>query len=235
MIRLNRYLSECGFDSRRKSEELIKQGRVEVNNRVVIDLSTKIDTDNDIVTVDGEKVKQKKKVYFLLNKPKGVITSTSDERNRKTVVDLIPVKEKIFPVGRLDYDTTGVLLLTNDGEFSNFLMHPKNKIIREYEVHIDKPLEKQDKEKLLKGIFLKGKKGRFNSVNFPKHNNMKMVIISTEEGRNHFVKNMFFMLGYKVEALKRISYCGFTVNDLPIGGYKKLSFSEVQSIIKKYE
>ncbi len=234
MIRLNRFLSECGFDSRRKAEDLIKQGRVEVNNSLTIDLATKIDPEKDIITVDGEKIRQKKKVYYLLHKPKGIITSTSDEKNRKTVIDLIPEKEKIFPIGRLDYNTTGVLLLTNDGEFANILMHPKNHIVREYEAVLDKPLSIEDKEKLLKGIYLEGKKGKFTSISFPKKKNTKVVHAKTIEGRNHFVKNMFYALGYSVVVLKRLSYSGFTVDDLSPGEFKKLSYSEIKTIIQKY-
>ncbi|KAB2843945.1 MAG: rRNA pseudouridine synthase, partial [Melioribacteraceae bacterium] len=129
---MNKFLSECGIASRRKSEELILQGRVSVNGNIVLDLATQINIEKDIVQLDGEKIKSAGKVYFLLHKPKGFITSTSDEKDRRTVVELINTKEKIFPVGRLDFNTTGVLLLTNDGEFSNFITHPRNKIPREY-------------------------------------------------------------------------------------------------------
>lgn len=132
-IRLNKYLSECGIASRRKSEELIKEGRITVNNKTITELFYTVD-EKDIVAFDGEIIRAEKKIYFLLNKPKGYITTTSDEKGRKKVTDLINCKQKIFPVGRLDYDTTGVLLLTNDGDFSNFLTHPKNKIPRVYHV-----------------------------------------------------------------------------------------------------
>ena len=138
-IRINSFLAECGISSRRKSEELIKEGRVSVNDSIIMDLNFRVD-DNDIVAVDGEKIKLQKKLYYILNKPKGVITSVSDDKNRKTVVDLINVNQKIFPVGRLDYDTTGLLFLTNDGEFSQLLSHPKNKALREYEVRLNRDL-----------------------------------------------------------------------------------------------
>ena len=147
IVRLNKYLSECGVASRRKSDLLISEGRVKINGNIVFEMGAKVDTNKDEVLIDGEKLIARKKVYYILNKPKGVITSTSDEKNRTTVVDLIPTKEKIFPVGRLDFNTTGVLILTNDGNFSNHLTHPKNGIEREYEVKIDKPLDREDKEK----------------------------------------------------------------------------------------
>jgi len=147
MIRLNKFISDCGISSRRKSEELILQGRVEVNKKVIIDLSFKVDPEKDFVELDGEKITRRKHVYYLLNKPKGVITTSNDEKQRRTVVDLIKSGQgasvprgKIYPVGRLDYNTTGVLILTNDGEFTNLLTHPGNRVPREYEVKLDKML-----------------------------------------------------------------------------------------------
>ena len=139
--RINKFIAESGITSRRKAEELILQGRVSVNNKVIIELSYRINPDRDEVFIDGERVKTVKYAYYLLNKPKGTISTTNDEKNRKTVVDLINTKEKIYPVGRLDYNTTGVLLLTNDGDFSNLLTHTKNKVPKIYEVKLDKPLD----------------------------------------------------------------------------------------------
>jgi len=152
MVRINKYLADSGVTSRRKAEELILQGRVSVNNQLIIDLSFKVNPDKDEVQIDGERVRVKKNIYILLNKPKGVVSTTSDEKNRKTVIDLINTREKIYPVGRLDYNTTGVLLLTNDGDFSNLLTHPKNKVPKIYEVKLDRPPEDEDKKKLLAGI-----------------------------------------------------------------------------------
>jgi 23S rRNA pseudouridine2605 synthase len=232
LTRLNRYIAESGITSRRKSEEFILQGRVTVNNKVVKDLAFKVDNDNDVVMVDGEKINPRRHIYFLLNKPAGVITTTDDERKRKTVIDLIKVKEKIFPVGRLDYNTTGVLLLTNDGEFSNFLTHPRNKIPKEYEVKIDTPLSAEHLEKLLKGIYIDGRKGVFAKV-LMQSSNRKSVLVTTFEGRNHFVKRMFGALGYNVTGLNRKSFAGFKAN-VPPSSYRKLSKSEVEGIFKNY-
>ncbi|MCB9250039.1 MAG: rRNA pseudouridine synthase [Ignavibacteriales bacterium] len=232
ITRLNKYLSECGIASRRKSDELIQEGRVQVNGSTVFELGTKINPDKDEVYVDGEKLKEQKKVYFLLNKPIGVITSTSDEKNRVTVVDLIKTKEKIFPVGRLDYNTSGVIMLTNDGEFSNYLTHPKNGIEREYTVKIDKPLELEDKEKLLKGIYLDNRKSKFTSVTFPKKNIFKLVNVTTVEGRNHFVKRMFDALGYGVNELSRIRYGKINVKNMKPGEYRIITEKEVKMLMK---
>ncbi len=230
IVRLNKYLSECGIASRRKSDELITEGRVSVNGKLIIELGTKINTDNDEVFIDGEKLKAQNKVYYLLNKPKGVITSTKDEKNRTTVTDLIRSKEKIFPVGRLDFNTTGVLILTNDGNFSNFLTHPKNKMEREYEVTLDKELSIEDKQRLLKGIYIDRRKSIFTSIAFPKRNNFKVANVITVEGRNHFVKRMFETLGYRVQQLKRIRFDNFNVKNLRAGEYRSITKKE----IKKY-
>ncbi|PID59529.1 MAG: pseudouridine synthase [Ignavibacteriae bacterium] len=229
---MNKYLSECGAASRRKSDKLILEGRVTVNGSMVLELGTKIDSDNDEVKIDGEKLKIQKKRYFLLNKPKGVITSTKDEKNRTTVVDLIKTREKIFPVGRLDFNTTGLLLLTNDGEFANFLTHPKNKIEREYLTILDKPLEKEAKEKLLKGIYLDKRKSFFTKISYPKRNNFSYVSATTIEGRNHFVKRMFNLLGYRVKELERIRFGNFNIRNIERGSYIQLTEKEIKKIMQ---
>ncbi len=230
-VRLNKYLAECGVASRRKSDELITEGRVTVNGNIILELGTKIDPDNDEISIDGEKLKVQSKVYYILNKPKGIITTTSDDKKRKTVVDLIKTNKKIFPVGRLDFNTTGLLLLTNDGEFSNYLTHPRNGIEREYEVKLDRELSKQDREKLTKGIYLDRKKSKFTQITYPKRNNYFFVKVVTVEGRNHFVKNMFSKLGYNVKELNRSRYGKFTLKNLQRGEYRELTLKE----IKKYK
>jgi 23S rRNA pseudouridine2605 synthase len=232
-MRLNKYLASCGVGSRRKVEELIVTGRVDINNKTVVDLSYQINEETDHVMVDGNKISPRRHVYYLLNKPKGVITTTADEKNRQTVVDLIDTKDIIFPVGRLDYNTTGVLFLTNDGDFSNLVTHPKNKIPREYEVLLDRPLDDGDKEKLLKGIYLEGERGRFKQIVFPKKNHYTNVIVTAVEGRNHFVKKMFAALSYTVKNLNRISFAGIYA-DIPVGNYRKLTQSEIDEVIHKY-
>jgi 23S rRNA pseudouridine2605 synthase len=229
-MRLNRYLAECGIASRRKSEELIKEGRVSVNKNIVRELSIVIDPDSDIIALDGEKIKVQKKVYFLLNKPKSIITSTADEKGRPTVINLINTNQKIFPVGRLDFNTTGVLILTNDGEFSNFVTHPRNKVPREYKVVLDKELSEESKLKLLKGIMVDGRQSRFEEISFPGKSVKTKVIVTTVEGRNHFVKNMFSALGYFVKQLERTSFGFLNVKGIPAGSYRILSYPEIKKI-----
>jgi 23S rRNA pseudouridine2605 synthase len=244
-IRLNKYLSQCGISSRRNAEEIILQGRILVNEKAVGSLSFRVDPERDVVRLDGEKILPRKNVYLLLNKPKGIVSSTSDERNRITVVDLIKNsdrKEKIFPVGRLDYDTTGVIFLTNDGEFSNLLTHPKNKVPRVYEARLNRALHEKDKEKLLNGITLKSysfrripaqdRKAKFIKI-FSKNNDRKFVEVTCIEGRNHFVKNLFGTLGYRVIALNRKSFAGITA-DVKTGSYRYLSKNEVDKLLEKY-
>ncbi|MFH1527518.1 MAG: pseudouridine synthase [Bacteroidota bacterium] len=230
-LRLNKYLSECGIASRRKAEELIVQGRIQINGKTVTDLSVRVDPNNDMVRFDGDIIKTARKVYFLLNKPKGVITSTKDEKNRKTVVDLIATHEAIFPIGRLDFNTTGTLLLTNDGDFANLLMHPRNKIPREYSVILDRELSEEDKFKLLKGIYIENRKSKFNTISFPKKNNFKSVSVTTEEGRNHFVKNIFSALGYTVKSLHRERYGDFNASRMKFGEYIQLREKDIHKFI----
>lgn len=233
LVRINKYLSECGVGSRRKVEELILQHRVMVNNNIISSLSTKVNADSDIVKIDGEKVTSKKHVYLLLNKPKGVITSTKDEKGRTTVTDLIGSDSKVYPIGRLDYNTTGVLLLTNDGDFSYILSHPKHKVSREYEARLDKELSVEDEKILLSGIILDKRKSKFESISFPHKKNKSIVRIECYEGRNHFVKRMFSSLGYTVKSLTRIRFAGLSA-DIPIGSFRKLSQSEINGILKRY-
>lgn len=232
-IRINKYLSDCGIASRRKVEELILQGRVMVNNKIVSNLSTKIDSENDSVHVDGEVVSIKKHVYYLLNKPKGTITTTKDDKGRTTVVDLIKSDQNIYPIGRLDFNTTGVLLLTNDGNFSYLLSHPKHKVPREYDVKLDRALTDDDKKILLSGIILNKKKSKFESISSPQKKNKILLRVKCYEGRNHFVKRMFASLGYTVTSLNRYSYANLIAN-VPIGAYRKLSLSEINKITNHY-
>jgi len=231
MTRLNKYIADSGVTSRRKAEELILQGRVTVNNKTITQLALNIDIENDEVTVDGEKIKPAQHVYYLLNKPKGVVTTTDDEKNRMKVTDLIKSKQRLFPIGRLDYNTTGVLILTNDGEFAQRLIHPRNNIIREYEVKIDKELEAEHENALLKGVFIDGTRGKFIAIKYGKKKDRKNLTVQCTEGRNHFVKKMFKTINYTVEKLHRSSFAGI-VPDIPIGSYRKLTQDEIKKLSK---
>jgi len=232
IVRLNSYIADCGVTSRRKADELIQQGRVSVNNKTITSLGFKVNAERDKVFVDGERINLQLPVYYLLNKPKGFVSTSSDERGRATVVELIKTNIKIYPVGRLDYDTTGVIILTNDGDFSQALAHPSNNIQREYEVKLDRMLTPEDEQKLVKGVFIEGVRGKFASVQYPT-NNQKAPTVTTTEGRNHFVKNMFKTLGYTVTSLHRKSFGILNVKDLPEGAYRELTQREIKAI-KKY-
>jgi 23S rRNA pseudouridine2605 synthase len=232
VIRLNKYLAQSGVASRRKADEIIKQGRVVINNKVNKELGFQVDPSKHKIFVDGEIVKPKKFVYYLLNKPRGIITSTKDDKKRITVLDLISTSYSIFPIGRLDYNTTGVLILTNDGDLTNKLLHPSYRISREYIVTLDKSLDRSDKEKLMKGILLDERRSKFESISFPKKTNYKIVKVTTTEGRNHFVKRMFRSLGYFVNKLHRESFGGLNVVDIGIGQYRKITKKEIENCLK---
>ncbi len=229
MMRLNKFIAECGISSRRKAEELILQGRITINNKTITQLSYNVNPEVDEVFFDGERLKVENHVYYLLNKPKGVVTTTDDEKKRLAVTDLIKTNLKIFPIGRLDFNTTGVLLLTNDGDFAGKLIHPRNNIIREYEVRIDRELDFKDEQLLLNGVFINNKRGKFISVLFKKKKDRKTITVTCTEGRNHFVKEMFGALKYNVERLHRKSFAGI-IDDIPVGSYRKLTKDEIRRL-----
>ena len=230
MERLQKYLASCGVASRRKSEELILKGKVIVNGNVITDLGFKVD-DKDEVLVDGVEVTKQSKLYYLLYKPEKVICSVKDEKGRKTVIDLIDTKEKIFPVGRLDYDTSGLLLLTNDGELTNKLTHPSGNIEKTYQAKIEGIITPKEIYELERGIVLDGvktKKSKVKLKKIDKKNNKSYVDITITEGRNHQVKNMFMYFNHKVLKLKRIKYSIFDLKGLSIGEYRRLTIKEVK-------
>ena len=232
MERLQKYIAEAGYTSRRKAEDLIKEGKVEVDGKIVKELGTKVSGKERII-VEGNLLKKEEKEYYLLNKPREVITSVSDDKNRKTVVDLIETDKRIYPVGRLDYDTTGALLLTNDGEFANILMHPNNKIDKVYIAKIRGIIKGDAINKLKNGVIIDGKKTEKCRVKLRKtdlKNNTSMVEITIHEGRNHQVKKMFDAVGFEVLKLKRERFGIFTLQGLTSGDYRRLSPKEVAKI-----
>ena len=232
MERLQKYLSFCGIASRRKSEELILAGKVKVNGKVVTELGTKV-SEKDEVEVENMEVYKKEKEYYLLYKPEKTICSVSDEKGRTTIVDLIETDEKIFPVGRLDYDTTGLILLTNDGELTNKLTHPKGFVEKTYIAKVSGIVTGKEIHELEEGIELEGvktKKARAKLKKIDKKNNKSYVELTITEGRNHQVKNMFAALGHKVLKLKRISYAFFNLEGMKIGEYRRLTTKEVKQL-----
>ena len=232
MERLQKVIAASGIASRRKAEDLIKQGKVTVNGNIINTLGTKVSS-KDIIEINGKILEKEPKEYYLLNKPRGIITSTSDEKGRKTVIDLIDTKTHIYPVGRLDYDTTGVLLLTNDGEFSNILMHPTNSIDKVYLAKIEGIIKKEQIDMLKKGVQIENSKVKASHIKLKKvnsTNNTCMVEITIHEGKNHQVKKMFEAVGFHVEKLTRKRVGIFQVNDLKSGEYRKLTPKEVQIV-----
>ena len=232
MERLQKVIANSGIASRRKAEELIKDGKVKVNGNVITELGTKV-TDKDKIEVDNKPIVKEEKVYFLLNKPRGVITSTKDEHERKTVVDLIDTDKRIYPVGRLDYDTTGAIILTNDGEFANILMHPSNKIDKVYLAKIDGIITGEAINTLKDGIILDGVKVVPSRVKLKKvnpENNTSMVEVTIHEGKNHEVKRLFEAVGFRVDKLTRKSIGIFNLEGISSGEYRPLTHKEVQII-----
>lgn len=233
MERLQKIIAQSGYCSRRKAEELITAGKVRVNGSVVTKLGTQADG-NDIIEVEGFTIESKQeKVYVLLNKPRGVVTSTKDDKKRKVVTDLINIPTRIYPVGRLDYDTTGVLLLTNDGELTNELLHPSNHIEKVYVAKIKGILTPGHKKTLETGVVIDGIKTAPSKVKIKKidkKSNTSIVEIMIYEGRNHQVKNMFKALGYEVEKLRRDRVLFLTCDGLPTGEYRFLSIKEVKRL-----
>ena len=232
MESLQKVIAQAGIASRRKAEELIKDGKVKVNGEVITELGTKV-KESDRVEVNNKPIEKENKEYYLLNKPRGVITTTSDEHGRKTVTELINTEARIYPVGRLDYDTTGAIILTNDGEFANILMHPSNKIDKVYLAKLEGIIKGEQINTLKNGVMLddilvKASRVKLKKVN--KESNTSMVEITIHEGKNHQVKRMFESVGFHVEKLTRERIDIFTINNLKSGEYRKLTPKEVQVV-----
>ena len=232
MERLQKVIAEAGIASRRKAEALIETGCVKVNGKVVTELGTKVNPKDEIMVNDKLIVKEEKE-YYLLNKPRGVITSTSDDKGRTTVVDLIDTEARIYPVGRLDYDTTGALLLTNDGEFANILTHPKNNIDKVYLAKLNGIIKGEQINKLKDGVMLdnvlvKPSRVKLKKVDLSKNTSMVEIII--HEGKNHEVKRLFESVGFLVDKLTRERIGIFNLEGLKSGEYRKLTTKEIQIV-----
>ncbi len=232
MERLQKVIAESGIASRRKAEELITSGKVKVNGKIITELGTKVSS-KDKIEVNNKPIEKEQKEYYILNKPRGVITSTKDEHHRKTVIDLIPTNARIYPVGRLDYDTTGLILLTNDGEFANILMHPSNKVEKVYMAKLNGIIKGEQINQLKDGVEIDGTKVSASRVKLKKINektNTSMVQITIHEGKNHQVKKMFNAVGFQVEKLKREKVAFFNLKDLQSGEYRKLTPKEIAKV-----
>ncbi|MFC6332320.1 pseudouridine synthase [Paenibacillus septentrionalis] len=237
MERLQKILAQAGVASRRKCEEMILSGAVEVNGEPVTTLGTKADPAVDVITVNGRPIRSEKKIYVMLNKPKGVITSAKDPQGRKVVSDFLPgIKERIYPVGRLDYDTEGLLLLTNDGEFANLLTHPKHHVPKTYHATVKGVPHGSALEQLQQGVMLEDGMTSPAEVEYQDVNmeaNEATVRITIHEGRNRQVRRMFEAVGHKVIKLKRVRFGELGLDGLPRGKFRHLTEAEVKTLLQE--
>lgn len=228
MIRINKYIAKCGVCSRRKADELIINGKVSVNGKIATDLGLLIDEQKDIVRVKNKKIEiEEKKVYIMLNKPKGYVTTNSDQFGRKSTIDLIHENARVYPIGRLDMYTEGLLLFTNDGEFANRLTHPKNKVEKVYIAKVDSDINEEQLVDLRNGVDIGGyitAPAKIQNIG----NNSLQIIIS--EGKNRQVRRMCEAVGLKVLELKRIQIGDLKLGNLPLGKYRYLTQNEIKSI-----
>lgn len=232
MERLQKVIASSGIASRRKAEEMIVNGLVKVDGKVVTELGTKVSSNSEILVNDKPIFKEAKE-YYLLNKPRGVVTTTRDDKNRKTVLDYISTSARIYPVGRLDYDTTGALLLTNDGEFANIITHPKSEINKVYIAKLKGIINVTQINMLKNGVDLDGEIVKASRVKLKKVdqvNNSCLVEMIIHEGKNHQVKRMFESVGLLVDKLKRERVGIFQIKDLKSGQYRRLTPKEVAII-----
>lgn len=234
--RLQKLIASSGYTSRRKAEDLIKSGKVSVNGKIVTELGTKASV-NDVIIVDGVRILKENKKYYLFYKPEKVITSMSDEKDRKCVKDFFEnVNERVFPVGRLDYDTSGLLIMTNDGEFTNLITHPRHKMRKTYVAKIKGKIEEKHIKILRNGVVIDNYKTSQAEVNIVKNKNKSsntIVKLTIHEGKNRQIRKMFEALGYEVIKLKRTSIEDLTLEGLKIGEYRPLTIHEVKVLINK--
>lgn len=228
-MRLNKYVSHCGICSRRKAADLVKAGKILVNGEVEKNPAIEVG-EGDEISYKGKVIHlEKNKVYYLMNKPKAIVTTMSDEHGRKTVMDILDkkIKERIFPVGRLDMNTTGLLLLTNDGDLTKKLSHPSYEVKKIYQILLDRDLEKEDYEKIKKGIVLEDGIAEVDAINYLKDMSPRDLGIEIHMGRNRIVRRIFEHLDYSVVKLDRVYYGGLTKKDLPRGFARALTEKEV--------
>ena len=227
---LNKFIAHCGVSSRRDAAELVKLGKVKVNNETITEPGHKVSA-KDEITVNGKKVfLAKNLVYILLNKPKDYITTTDDPQKRKTVLDLIKLKDRIYPVGRLDRNTSGVLLLTNDGELSQKLTHPSHEVKKVYHVTLNRPLDKKDFDHVLKGIDLEDGPASVDVLAYADVKDKTQLGVEIHSGRNRIVRRIFEHLGYDVKNLDRVMFAGLTKKNIERGKWRFLSEKEIRDL-----
>ncbi len=228
-MRINQYLAHCGVASRRAAEKLILEKRVTVNGQPVTELAVRV-SENDVVRLDGKIVKPKRdKIYVLLHKPKDYFTTAKDERQRRSVLELVNIPERIYPVGRLDAKSTGLLLLTDDGELAHRLTHPRFKVAKVYHVNLDRDFSEKDFDVLTGGIQLEDGRTQPCSAHFYR-DSARSIEITLREGRKHQVRRMFAALGYKVKSLHRVGFGPLKLGDLPRGKWRYLDAKEIRAL-----
>ena len=234
MERLQKVLSNCGVASRRASEKMIVEKRVRVNGVVVTELGTKVNPHKDLITVDGKRIEMPRKVYYLFNKPKGIISTVSDPQGRTTVLSYFnEEKERIYPIGRLDQYTEGLLLLTNDGELANILMHPSHEVEKTYEVKVKGRVSDPVLENLATGVPLEDgmtAPATVTYVEYDRKTDLSHISITIHEGKNRQVRRMFEYFGFRIHNLKRSRYAGLSLSGVKRGAYRKLTQEEVQEL-----
>ena len=232
MIRLQKRIADSGFCSRRKAEEYIINNKVFVNGNLVNELGTKVDEKDEII-VDGNSITNQDKEYYVFYKPRGVICSTNDDKGRKTVVDFFESNKRLYPVGRLDYDTTGIIFLTNDGDFTNMILHPKNNIPKVYIAKIEGIIDGYSIKKIKSGVIIDKVKvvpDRVKVKSIDKKSNTCIVEITIHDGKNHEVKRIFESVNYNVIKLKRESIGFIDLTGLKSGEYRKLTSKEIKQL-----
>lgn len=230
MERLQKVIAHAGFASRRKAEELILKGKVLVNGVVVRELGIKVEPSDDIV-IDGIKLEAEEKDYYLFNKPRGVVTTTSDDKHRKTVIDFFNTNKRLYPVGRLDYDTTGALIVTNDGDFTNLMLHPSHRIDKIYIAKLEGIIDGTAINKIKEGIKIDNAIIRPTRVKLRKKDpkkNTSLVEIIVHDGKNHEIKKIFESVGFPVDKLKRETFGNLSIKDLKSGEYRRITPKEIK-------
>ncbi|MGS0972933.1 MAG: pseudouridine synthase [Candidatus Izemoplasmataceae bacterium] len=237
MERLQKIIAQRGYTSRRKAEQLIVDGKVKVDGKIITELGSKVAKNAEIV-IEGKKIESVNKVYYVLYKPEGFISTTDDEHDRNTVVDLVPNDVRVFPVGRLDYDTSGVLILTNDGEFMNMVTSPNSNIEKEYQVKMTGFLRKEESTRVCRGLKIDHyvtKKAKINQVTYHKQSETTTANIIITEGKYHQVKKMFEAVGHEVVKLKRVRFGTVTLDGLSKGDYRLLKPHEKKHLYEDYK
>lgn len=233
--RLQKYMASCGIASRRKCEELILLGKVKVNGNIIEELGFKVNPLEDIVEYDGRVItKEEKKVYIMLNKPEDVITSVKDEKDRKTVIDIVKVNERIFPIGRLDYDSSGLILLTNDGELYNKIIHPRVELDKKYVAVVKGEVSLDDKEKFESGIDIGGyitAPAKLKMLEYSHRKDLSTIEVCIHEGKNRQIRKMCSAINHEVMSLKRVSIGNIRLGQLKKGEYRYLNDEEMKYLM----